>query len=183
MAEKIEERSPKIASAGDAIVEPQPSSTRPLRFLISVLRTSERAMFAVVGILLFVAGFILALRSCVDIYKLAVGLNGTPIALTADFLDIVLLILMIAELGYTVSLSIRGSVLSPTPFLIVGLIAVIRRILVITVQEVQSRNAAHAFVSPTTVELAILTLVVLAFVFAIRLLSRVSPEPRGMSAK
>ncbi|MGZ3541142.1 MAG: phosphate-starvation-inducible PsiE family protein, partial [Vulcanimicrobiaceae bacterium] len=138
---------------------------------------TERVMFAVVGILLFVVGFILALRSCADIYYLAVGVHGAPIALTAEFLDIILLILMIAEIGYTVTLSLRGAVLSPMPFLIVGLIAVIRRILVITVQEVQARGTeTHvAFVSQSTVDLAILTLVVMAFVIAMRLLSR-SPQ-------
>jgi hypothetical protein len=176
MAEKTEAEAPKIAEAGHAVIEPHPWNPPALAFTIDALRVAERLMFTVVGVLLFVAGFILALRSIVDIYYLITGLHGSVITLTADFLDIVLLILMIAELAYTVTLSVRGEVLSPTPFLIVGLIAVIRRILVITVQEVQrGREAAQpAFVSQSTIELAILTAVVLAFVFAMRLLRRTS---------
>jgi len=63
------------------------------------------------------------------------------IEITSQFLDLILLILMIAEIAYTVTASARGGALSPRPFLIVGLIAVIRRVLVITVQEVQPTGA------------------------------------------
>jgi uncharacterized membrane protein (DUF373 family) len=49
-----------------------------------------------------------------------------------DLLDRMLLILMIVELLYTVQVSFREHTLVPEPFLIVGLIAVTRRILVVT---------------------------------------------------
>jgi uncharacterized membrane protein (DUF373 family) len=51
-----------------------------------------------------------------------------------DLLDRILLILMIAEILYTVQVSFREHTLSPEPFLIVGLIAATRRILVITAE-------------------------------------------------
>jgi hypothetical protein len=71
---------------------------------------------------------------------------------------------MVVELAYTVILSLRGSVLSPEPFLIIGLIAVIRRILVITVGETKP---AAGSVDHTIAELGILTAVVIVFVGSI----------------
>jgi len=137
------------------------------------LHVAEQIMFSAVGILLFVVGFILTIRSCVDIYALITGPQSTVIATTANFLDLILLILMIAEIGYTVTLSVRGEVLSPMPFLIVALIAVIRRVLVITVQEVQSHGHATPYlISTTSLELALLAAVILVLVISMRLLVR-----------
>jgi uncharacterized membrane protein (DUF373 family) len=94
----------------------------------------------------------------------------------AAFLDVVLLVLMVVELAYTVVLSLGGVVLSAEPFLIVGLIAVIRRILVITVGEVQSGKPSSQLPQNSAIELAILTGVVLAFVLSIVMLRRSQPQ-------
>lgn len=139
--------------------------------LIAVLRVLERGVFAVVGLLLFAGSFVLAARSVGVLVSLATHAPTQTIGLTANFLDLILLILMLAELAYTVSLSVRGKVLTPEPFLIVGLIAVIRRMLVITVQEVQYKaGAAAPLFTPSTIDLAMLTGVVIAFVFALFIL-------------
>jgi hypothetical protein len=94
-----------------------------------------------------------------------------PLALGSRFLDVTLLVLMIVELAYTVVLSLRGRVLVPEPFLIVGLIAVIRRILVITIGQVDTaRSTPRGGIAATAPELAVLTGVVVAFVLSIFLL-------------
>jgi uncharacterized membrane protein (DUF373 family) len=129
-------------------------------------------MFAVVGLLLSAVALTLAFRALQVVYELIVSSSASTIPLTAHFLDLILLILMLAEIIYTVTLSLRGTVLRPQPFLIVGLIAVIRRILVITVQEVQNDRSRSVWVTQSTLDLAVLTLVVMAFVFAIRLSQR-----------
>jgi uncharacterized membrane protein (DUF373 family) len=49
-----------------------------------------------------------------------------------DLLDQVLLILLIVGLLYTVQVSLRGHALAPEPFLLVGLISVIRRVLILS---------------------------------------------------
>ncbi len=137
------------------------------------LISAERIVFTIVGLLLFFAALALAWRSVAILIALFAGPGPTVIDTAARFLDIILLILMIAEIAYTVTLSVRVGVLSPEPFLIVGLIAVIRRILVITVQEVQPpAGAGVSGIASSSVEVAILTLVVIAFVFAIHLLRR-----------
>jgi uncharacterized membrane protein (DUF373 family) len=156
----------------------------PLRAAAQVLRFAERAMFALVGLLLAAAALTLAVRSLAVVYELIVSSSAQTIALTAHFLDMILLILMLAEIIYTVTISLRGAVLSPQPFLIVGLIAVIRRILVMTVEEVQNDGRAqNGWITQSSVDLAVLTLVVMAFVFAIYLLERKRGEPAAQPGR
>ncbi|MHB8178000.1 MAG: phosphate-starvation-inducible PsiE family protein [Vulcanimicrobiaceae bacterium] len=135
-----------------------------------VLSTGERLVLVIVGILLFIAALVLAWRALGALLVLATAPKATVVTLSAGFLDLVLSILMIAEIIYTVSLSVRGMVLSPRPFLIVGLIAVIRRVLVTTIQEVQPHVRGSAPIGRTTLDLAVLAFVVMAFVAALYIL-------------
>jgi hypothetical protein len=91
---------------------------------------------------------------------------------TALLLDQLLLILMVVEILYTVQVSLREHTLVPEPFLVVGLIAAIRRILVLTAEfaEILSRGG-DAFRN-AMIELGVLTLLVLALVIALALLRR-----------
>lgn len=153
----------------------EPNSERDIgafRVIGGALVGAERTIFTIIGVLLFVAAIALAWRSVDTLVALFRGPAASLIDTAAQFLNIVLLILMIAELVYTVTLSVRVGVLSPEPFLIVGLIAVIRRILVITVQEVAPQPVKGAGLANSSVEVALLTLVVIAFVFAVYLLRR-----------
>ncbi|MBV8728065.1 MAG: hypothetical protein JO233_09775 [Candidatus Eremiobacteraeota bacterium] len=148
---------------------------------------AERLVFFVVGVLLFVAALALAGRSIqilANLFSTSVpntvavpGSVPTTVSYTAEFLDMVLLILMIVEIAYTVSLSLRGAMLRAQPFLIVGLIAVIRRVLVLTVQEVRDRGTlvGGGLISRPNIELAALALVVMVFVVAIYLLRNREP--------
>src|SRR5207249_6827217 len=61
-------------------------------------------------------------------------------------LDHVLLILLIVELLYTVQVSFREHALVPEPFLLVGLISAIRRVLILTADFVERQGEVHAFV-------------------------------------
>ena len=61
----------------------------------------------------------------VDSWALVAGPHDTIIAAGTAFLDIMLLVLMMVELAYTVTVSLRGTVLAAEPFLIVGLIAAV----------------------------------------------------------
>jgi hypothetical protein len=147
---------------------------RAFRAAGRVLVVGERIIFSIIGLLLFLAAIALAWRSGATLMALFTGSEASLIDTAAEFLDLVLLILMIAELAYTVTLSVRVGVLSPEPFLIVGLIAVIRRILVITVQDVANKATVKPALglANSSVEVALLTLVVIGFVFAIYLMRR-----------
>ena len=98
-------------------------------------------------------------------------------------IDGLLLVLMLAEILHTVRISIRSHVIVPEPFLIVGLIATIRRMLIIALEaahlsypetwQQDGKTLFRAFV----IELALLGLLVLIFVGAICLLRRSRPSP------
>ncbi len=168
----------KLDSEGSALIDPHAWNPPALRAITTALRLAERTIFAAVALLLSAVALTLTFRSVQVLYLLIVGPSDRAIPLTANILDLVLLILMLAEIIYTVTLSLRGAVLSPQPFLIVGLIAVIRRILVITVQEVQnnSQGMRTGLFAQSTLDLAVLTLVVIAFVGAIYMLQRRAPQ-------
>ena len=140
------------------------------RVAIRTLAWAERAVFFIIGLLLFAAALALLARALPMLFQIIFSGVASPIQIGTNFLDLVLLVLMVVELAYTVMLSLRGAVLSAEPFLIVGLIAVIRRILVITVGEFKNNNPQPSFSTESTIELGILTAVVLVFVVSIALL-------------
>jgi hypothetical protein len=147
---------------------------------VGLLVAAERAVFSFVGVLFFIAAFALALRATADLWALVAGPHETIIAAGTAFLDIMLLVLMMVELAYTVTVSLRGTVLAAEPFLIVGLIAVIRRMLVITIGDVTPGTSARipsGTIGSQPVELGILTGVVLVLVGSIVLL-RLRPRLR-----
>ena len=163
--------------AAHAHHNPRSLRARSLRTLI----WAERVIFFVVGAMFFVAAFALAAHATLDLWKLIVGPNDSIVLAGTQFLDVMLLVLMLVELAYTVIATLRGSDLSAEPFLIVGLIAVIRRILVITITspEMNAIDGAPSAPHPSSsgwlsqpVELGILTIVVLVFVLSIVLLRR-----------
>ncbi|MBA2305793.1 MAG: hypothetical protein H0W08_24605 [Acidobacteria bacterium] len=81
------------------------------------------------------------------------------------------LVLMIVELLYTVQVSFREHALVPEPFLIVGLVAATRRILVLTA-EFPELDKGESAVRVAMIELGVLTLMILALVASLRMLRR-----------
>ena len=93
-------------------------------------------------------------------------------ARVALLLDQLLLILMVVEILYTVQVSLREHTLVPEPFLVVGLIAGIRRILVLTAEFSEILQRGGDAFRNAMIELGLLTLMVLALVGALVLLRR-----------
>jgi len=135
---------------------------------IRTLTWTERLIIFAIGVLLFVGALALLVNVARHIGTLFT--SGDIIGETTEFLDLILLTLMLVELAYTVILSLRGAMLAAEPFLIVGLIAVIRRILVITVGHVKTGDTSGAASTQSLIELGVLSGVVLAFVISIVLL-------------
>ena len=97
-------------------------------------------------------------------------------------LNELLIVLMAVEILNTVRISIRSHMLVIEPFLVVGLIASIRRILVITLEAAAltkdgqwAKEGASAVFRASMIELGLLGLLVLVLVFAITLLRRYAP--------
>ncbi len=97
--------------------------------------------------------------------------GSLPVAIVA-LLDRLLLVLMIVELLYTVQVSFREHALVPEPFLIVGLVAATRRILVLTAEFPELQDKGEQAVRIAMTELGVLTLMILALVASLRLLRR-----------
>jgi uncharacterized membrane protein (DUF373 family) len=87
-------------------------------------------------------------------------------------LDQVLLILMIVEILYTVQVSFREHILVAEPFLIVGLIAAVRRVLILTAEFSKPAEVVEAAFRNAMVELGLLTVLILALVFSLFLVNR-----------
>jgi uncharacterized membrane protein (DUF373 family) len=105
------------------------------------------------------------------------AMDGAPVPAIIDLLDRSLLVLMIVELLYTVKVSFREHALVPEPFLVVGLIAATRRILVVTAEFGQMMDKPEAAFHKAMIEVAVLTLMVLALVASLRLLRAHEKEP------
>lgn len=113
------------------------------------------------------------------------GLGHWAIAAeTLRVLDQLLAVLMLVEILHTVRISIHSHYLVTEPFLVVGLIASIRRILVITLEAstltktgTWSAEGASIF-RAGMIELGLLGLIILILVFSITLLRRFAPSPK-----
>ena len=99
-----------------------------------------------------------------------------------------LLVLMIVELLYTVQVSFREHTLIPEPFIIVGLIAATRRILVLTAEFAKLAEVGTETFRNAMIELTILTIMVVALVASLIMLRRRHPTrwptgPEGPHAR
>jgi uncharacterized membrane protein (DUF373 family) len=91
-------------------------------------------------------------------------------------LDQILLILMIVELLYTVQLSFREHVLVPEPFVLVALIASVRRILVLAPELPKVAEKGDVQFQNAMIELGVLTIMTLSLVFCLVLLRKRHPD-------
>ena len=88
-----------------------------------------------------------------------------------EVLNSVLLVMMTMEIVYTVAISLESHTLSAEPFLIIGTIAAIRRMLVITATSTENENNPVVF-HETLIELGLLAATVVALAAAIYILRR-----------
>lgn len=97
---------------------------------------------------------------------------GTVTMNIVALLDRVLLILLVVELLYTVQVSFREHALIPEPFLLIGLIAAIRRVLLLTAELAQVHEKSDAVFQHFIVELTVLTFMIVALVISLVLLRK-----------
>jgi phosphate starvation-inducible membrane PsiE len=126
-----------------------------------------------VGVLLAASALALLVTSAFGFVQSV--LNGALTGRVVDLLDQILLVFMIVEILYTVQISFREHALIPEPFLIVGLIAGIRRVLVLTAEFGDLMTKGDATFHNAMLELGLLTVMVLALVWALVLVRRRAP--------
>ena len=106
---------------------------------------AEDTLYVGLGLLLIAIAFTLLIT---EIVYFAQYVSTWTLAENVVFLlDRILLIIIFVEVLYTVQVSFRQHILRPEPFLVVGLIAVTRRILVLDCGNVKigQRNSRPAF--------------------------------------
>jgi uncharacterized membrane protein (DUF373 family) len=135
----------------------------------------EDVVYVGLGLLLAYSASALLVTAVMALVRNA--MDGAPVPAIIDLLDRSLLVLMIVELLYTVKVSFREHALLPEPFLVVGLIAATRRILVVTAQFGQMMDKPEAAFHKAMIEVGLLTLMVLALVASLRLLRAHEKEP------
>jgi len=121
-----------------------------------------------VGLGLLLAGVAMALLITEITYFIQYIYAGVLSENIVMLLDRVLLIIIFVEVLYTVQVSFRQHVLQPGPFLVVGLIAVTRRILVLTAELPKMAKENETLLHNAIIELAMLTVLILALVTSLR---------------
>lgn len=89
-----------------------------------------------------------------------------------DILDSLLLVIMLVELLHTIRITIREHTLVMEPFLIVGLIASVRRILILTPEAAEFLKSEPSAFRNSMIELVLLTFLILVLVVCIAILRR-----------
>ena len=134
----------------------QESEQRP--WLLTIMGYAQNVVYygvtlvllVAIGVLFFSVGQILLAAFEVD-----------PLQTTLEILDRVLLITIFVELLITIEVIVRERELVAEPFILIGLVAVVRRILLVTAEAGQSLQDTERFLNLIT-ELGVLTALVIS---------------------
>lgn len=131
---------------------------------------SENLIYLVIGVLLLITILFLIYDVVESFFHY--GESADFMRWVVEILDKVLLMLMVIEILYTIRVSYKEHTLCAEPFLIVAMIAGIRRILVISVEtaHLPERFEEHM------IEIAILGVLIFIFVVSILLLRKKKEE-------
>jgi len=145
--------------------------------------TADRVFHQIEIVAYILLGLLLAVSA-------VLGMGGTAMLLLQSLqenadtdslviaIDRLLFVLMVIEILHTVRVSFRSGTLVAQPFLVVGLIASIRRVLVITLESSQANQygkwtpESQALLRSTMLELLVLAALILVMVVSIYLLRR-----------
>lgn len=149
---------------------PQPKRAWVARAFTAV----EDIAYIGLGLLLAGSSFVLLIGGMVSF---AQGLmSGTLETNLVTLLDRILLVLLLVELLYTVQVSFREHTIVPEPFLVVGLIAAIRRVLVLTAEFPEIQSKSELVLQSLILELVVLTLLIIALVVSLFLLRKMGSK-------
>ena len=134
-----------------------------------VLDAAESVLLLLIGIALVLVAVMLLYSS---LYQMTSAIRRGPAELQTNsvgILNTALLVMMILEIVYTVAVSLQSHTLEAEPFLIVGVIAAIRRILLITAIAIEHESHPEQFYN-ILVELGLLAGTIVALCVAIWIL-------------
>ncbi len=178
---------PTAAGAADdqATTDAPPPGHHEFRRSADIIQSAERGVYAIIGLMLVIA-LLIALAGAG--HTLWAGLQDwTGTDATVHIIDRLLFVLMLVEILHTVHASLRAGTLVCEPFLIVGLIACIRRMLVITLETSRITRPGQwtaenvPLFQASMLELGVLALLIVVLVGSIRAI-RAGVRPSRASA-
>jgi uncharacterized membrane protein (DUF373 family) len=154
--------------------QPEPEPEPLARSTELVLRIGENAVYALAGVLLVIAA-VVVLGSV--LYHLALDVFDDVDGAVTESLEGLLLVFIILELLAGVRATMTSHKLVAEPFLIVGIIASIREIVVITLRAGELRGAGGEAFDDAITEISVLGLLVLVLAMASFAVRRKEREP------
>jgi uncharacterized membrane protein (DUF373 family) len=164
-----------VAPTSPSMTEAAKDRPWPIRKLGTMLSGLESVLYGLIGVLLVAAaGFVLAGVGTAAWTAVSEGKDPSEVGVVV--LDRILLTLIVAELIYSLRLVMQTHVISAEPFLVIGLIATLRRILIVTADSERPEAGPH--LTSLLIELGVLGLLVLgiaAAIFLVRKSDRIEP--------
>jgi uncharacterized membrane protein (DUF373 family) len=149
------------------------SAPRFVRGVRTALAGIEEALYIIVGLLLLAAAVLVVVGTVSGLIT-SIRTHQSAVNIGVVLLDRILLTLIVAELLHTLRFVVLRGEIVVEPFLFVGLIAVVRRILIITA-ELQRQAPAGRALTNQLLELGLLGVLTLALAVAIYLVRRSGP--------
>jgi uncharacterized membrane protein (DUF373 family) len=161
-----------------AASDPAPTSEKPdhdwMNRAADALLWVEHAAYVALGFMLCITALVALAGAAMLLVQGIADWSGTKTIFA--IIDRLLFVLMLIEIMHTVRASLSSGSLSCEPFLVVGLIASIRRVLVITLEssglshdDTGSPAAGHLF-QAAMIELCVLGMLILVMVISIYVL-------------
>ena len=135
-----------------------------------LLKAAESIVLTLIAVVLVLLSVVLLVSGVVTMVTDI--LNGSIVDAGVEILNGVLLVMMIMEIVGTVSMSLESHTLTAEPFLVIGAIAAIRRMLVITAESTRLELTNPDAFRSLLLELGLLALIVVAMAVAIFILRR-----------
>jgi uncharacterized membrane protein (DUF373 family) len=153
----------------------QENLSGPRLWFTVIFTRAEDVVYVGLGFLLAVGALALLITETISLGQTIAG-GQISDDIIVPLLDQVLLIVILVELLFTIKVSFREHVLEPSPFLVIGLIAVTRRIIVLSAEFSKLLKEGETIFQYALMEMGLLTLAAVALVFCLRLLRPMSPK-------
>jgi uncharacterized membrane protein (DUF373 family) len=167
------------------MTEPSPDpgsgnfAPRFTKLVRDALAWSEEGLYITVGLLLLAAATLVLVGTVSGLVS-SIRTHQSAVNIGVVLLDHILLTLIVAELLHTLRFVVLRGEIVVEPFLFVGLIAVVRRILIVTA-ELERQAPGGRTLTNQLLELGLLGVLTLALSVAIYLVRRASPGGYALS--
>jgi len=155
----------------------RPKEQGARRIVSIVFSGVQDAVYVALGLLLAATAAVMLVQAAVDLARTTT--IGMDVRAIVGVLARILLALMVVELLYTVQVSFREHALVPEPFLLVALIAGVRRILVITAEFSAQEGSDERMFQHVMWELGLLTVLIIVLVASLVVLRQHTSEARS----